>query len=207
MADFASVAAVSSSITRFLNFCFNDQQPIAPGATDSNETTAILARTEDLDIETSILLSPPCLSVFLYRIDFNRTNRASIAGMAQAKGKAYLPLEFHYLLIPWAGTAEQEYRILGRTMQCLEDNPILTGPMLDPITNWSANDSIQVYMEELKTEDLMRIFDSLPVDYKLCIPYMAKVLVMHGRRQELLNEVGTHSSLLTSAVELGGGSS
>ena len=200
MADFASVAAVGSSLVRFLTHCFEQQQPISSGGSVSTDTTVGLARTEDLNIEDSPIFTPPCLAIFLYRVDFNSTTRASVAGLASAKGRAYLPLEFHYLMIPYGSTADQEYRILGRTIQCIEDNPILTGPLLDPVTNWSANDSIQLCMEDVSTEDLMRIFDSLPVDYKLCMPYMAKVLIMHGRRQENLREVARTDQVLTSKV-------
>lgn len=201
MADFASVAAVSSSLVRFLMHCFNQQQPIASG-TGTTDTSVVLVRTEDLNLEDNLLITPPCLAIFLYRVDFNSTTRAALSGIAQAKGRAYLPLELHYLMIPWGATADQEYRILGRTLQCIEDNPILTGPMLDPVTNWAPNDTIQVMMEDLSTEDLMRIFDSLPLDYKLCMPYMAKVLVMHGRRQEPLREVSRADVAFTSKVVL-----
>jgi len=200
MADFASVAAVGSSLVRFLTHCFDQQQPIPSGGSISTDTTVALARTEDLNVEDNPLLIPPCLAIFLYRVDFNNTTRASIAGIANAKGRAYLPLEFHYLMIPYGSSADQEYRILGRTIQCIEDNPILTGPLLDPVTNWSPNDSIQLCMEDVSTEDLMRIFDSLPVDYKLCMPYMAKVLIMHGRRQENLREVARSDQVLSSKV-------
>lgn len=199
MADFASVAAVGSSLVRFLTYCFAQQQPIPNGA-GNTDTSVVLARTEDLDLEDNVLITRPCLAIFLYRVDFNSTTRASFSGRAQAKGRAYLPLEFHYLMIPWGVTADQEYRILGRTLQCIEDNPILTGPLLDPVTNWAANDTIQLCMEDLPTEDLMRIFDSLPVDYKLCMPYMARVLVMHGRRQDNLQEVSRSDQALTARV-------
>lgn len=202
MADFASVAAVGSSLVRFLTHCFEQQQPIPSGGTNSTDTSVILVRTEDLNMEDSPLITLPCLAIFLYRVDVNNTTRASIARTASAKGQAHTPLEFHYLMIPCGTTAEQEYRILGRTIQCIEDTPILTGPLLDPVTNWSPNDSIQLCMEELSTEDLMRIFDSLPIDYKLCMPYMAKVLVMHGRRQENLREVSRSDQILTSKVSL-----
>ncbi|MFA3789987.1 DUF4255 domain-containing protein [Aliiglaciecola sp. SL4] len=199
MADFASVAAVGSSLVRFLTYCFDQQQPI-PGGSSSTDTTVVLARTEDLNLEDNPLITPPCLALFLYRVDFNSTSRAAYAGKALAKGRAHLPLEFHFLMIPWGITADQEYRILGRTIQCLEDHPLLTGPMLDPVTNWATNDSIQLSLEELSTEDLMRIFDSLPIDYKLCVPYMAKMVVMQGRRQDPLREVGLADQVLTSEV-------
>ncbi|MFT4936999.1 MAG: hypothetical protein ACI88A_000008 [Paraglaciecola sp.] len=200
MADFASVAAVGSSLVRFLSHCFEQQQPNETDGNNTSDTTVVLARTEDLNLQDNPLITPPCLSIFLYRVDFNSITRASWSAVAHAKGRAYLPLEFHFLMIPWGTTADQKYRILGRTLQCFEDNPILSGPLLDPVTNWAANDSIQMCMEDLSTEDLMRIFDSLPVDYKLCTPYMAKVLVMQGRRQDGLHEVARADLGLTSSV-------
>ena len=188
MADFTSIAAVGSSLVRYLSHCFSQQQPLESGGNNTAETSVVLARTEDLDVSDNPVITPPCLSIFLYRVDFNSATRAAWSSVGQAKGRGFLPLECHFLMIPWGTSAEQEYRILGRTLQCLEDTPILTGPLLDPVTNWNAGDSVQVCLEDLSTEDLMRIFDSLPLDYKLCTPYMAKVLLLEGRRQEPLKE-------------------
>lgn len=202
MADFTSIAAVGSSLVRYLSHCFSQQQPLDNGGNNATETSVVLARTEDLDVDDNPLITPPCLSIFLYRVDYNNATRAAWSSVSQAKGRAYLPLECHFLMIPWGTTAEQEYRILGRTLQCLEDTPILSGPLLDPVTNWGAGDSIQVCLEDLSTEDLMRIFDSLPLDYKLCSPYMAKVVVLEGRRQEVQRDVARADTHLTAKVEL-----
>lgn len=177
MVDFTGVAAVGSSLRRYLAFRFSEQQPVA-----TSDTSVVLARTEDLNAEEDPLINPPCLSLFLYRVDVNKTMRASWSSEANARGMALLPLDFHFLFIPWGDDAEQEHRIIGRTLQCLEDTPILSGPFLDPVTNWREGESIQVCIEELPTEDIMRTFDSLPIDYKLCIPYVARILVLEGRR-------------------------
>jgi hypothetical protein len=61
-------------------------------------------------------------------------------------------------------------------MQCLESKPNLSGPLLDPLGDWSVNEVVQVYLAELTTEEVMRTFDSLPLDYKLSIPYVARVI-------------------------------
>lgn len=180
MADFSSIAAVSNSLVRYFDFCFRERQPIA-----SRTTTVRLARTEDLNMETTTLITLPCLVVFLYRVDFNKTMRAAWSAVASVKGESHLPLDLHYLLIAFGDNADHEHRIIGRAMQCMENRPILSGPMLDPITNWAANESIQVCLEDLSTEDVMRTFDSLPLDYKLSIPYVARIAVISDRlRQE-----------------------
>jgi hypothetical protein len=68
-------------------------------------------------------------------------------------------------------------------MQCIENMPILTGPLLDPLTDWAPHEAIQLCLEDLSTEDVMRTFDSLPVDYKLSVPYVARIVVVDGRER------------------------
>ena len=179
MADFSGVAAVSSSIVRYIDLCFRDNQPVT-----TRNTIVRLLRTEDLDVKTSNLIKAPTLGVFLYRVDYNKTMRAAWSAAASYDGTSHLPLDLHYLLIPWGENADHEHRILGRVMQCMEETPILSGPLLDPITPWAVNESIQICLEDLSTEDVMRTFDSLPVDYKLSIPYVARIAVIKGQVQQ-----------------------
>jgi hypothetical protein len=69
-------------------------------------------------------------------------------------------------------------------MQGLESTPILTGPMLHSSGEWNANESIQVVLEEVSTEAIMRIFDSLPTDYRLSVPYIVRIMRLDGRPAE-----------------------
>jgi hypothetical protein len=195
MADFTSIAAVCSSIVRYLDLRFREQQPI----TDRN-TSVRLLRTEDLNSETSVLITAPSLSVFLYRVDFNKVMRAAWAAVSQYDGKSHLPLDLHFLLIAWGDNADHELRILGRALQCMEDTPILSGPLLDPIAPWEGNESIQVCLEDLSTEDVMRTFDSLPLDYKLSVPYVARIAIIHGDRSSVEPPVTHISTGMTAEV-------
>ncbi|MCK4707274.1 MAG: DUF4255 domain-containing protein [Gammaproteobacteria bacterium] len=180
VADFTSIHAAGSSIARYLSYCFAQRQPI-----DGKTTSVMMARTEDIENANTAdaIISEPALSLYLYRIDFNKVMRAAWSSVGFFDGESHLPLDLHFLFTAWASNAENEYRILGRTLQCIENNPILTGPMLDPITDWSTQESIQLCLEELSNEEVMRIFDSLPVDYKLSIPYVARVLVLDGKEE------------------------
>ncbi len=177
MADFTGIAAAASSIERYLRLCFEEEQPV-PGT----NTGVLLVRSEDFADSTtnSPLSSLPSLSLFLYRVDFNKTMRSAWAAMGHRDGEAHLPLDLHFLLTPWADNAEYEYRILGRAIQCIENTPILSGPLLDPMCDWAAHEAVQLCLEDLSTEDVMRIFDSLPVDYKLSVPYLARTIVLDG---------------------------
>jgi len=179
MADFSGIAAVGSSIEKYLKHCFNETQPI------SDKTTSVfLARTEDLNKETSSLISTPCLALYLYRVDFNKVMRGAWSAVGARDGDSHLPLDLHFLFIPWAENADYECRIIGRVLQCMENMPIFSGPLLDPITHWGSRDAIQIYLEELSTEDVMRTFDSLPLDYKLSIPYVARIVVVDGQQAQ-----------------------
>lgn len=186
MADFTGIAAVSSSIVRFLDLRFRELQPIT-----GRPTPVRLLRTVDLDPDSSSLITLPSLSVFLYRVDYNKVMRGAWSAVSAYDGHSHLPLDLHYLLIAWGENADHEHRILGRAMQCLEDTPIFSGPLLDPITHWAPNETIQMCLEDLSTEDVMRMFDSLPLDYKLCIPYVARITVIQGVRNDLANRTAT----------------
>ena len=190
MADFSAIAAVGSSLEKYLRLCFDELQPIS----DDKKTKVFLGRTDDLNKETSKEIVAPCLALYLYRVDFNKTLRASWSARGAVSGDSHLPVDLHFLFIPWAENAVYEHRIIGRVLQCMEDMPILSGPLLDPMTNWGAHEAIQVYLEELSTEDLMRTFDSLPLDYKLSIPYAARVMVIDGRRADP-SAPSTHTEL------------
>lgn len=53
--------------------------------------------------------------------------------------------------------------------------------MLHSSGGWDAGESIQLVLEEISTEAVMRMFDSLPTDYRLSVPYIARVMRLDGR--------------------------
>jgi hypothetical protein len=106
---------------------------------------ALASSPRDLDPNrSSTVIGSPALSILLYRIDFNRTTRAAWSAVGHLEGRAHLPLDLHFLLTPRAQNAEGEHRILGRTMQCLEATPNLSGPLLDPMALWAPGENVQV---------------------------------------------------------------
>src|SRR5437016_397170 len=172
LAGFAAIASAGRSIERVLNAAFAAAQPI-PG----HPTRAVLVRTNDFD-ETNVAtaIGSPALSIYLYRADFNKNMRASWSAVGSMDGRAHLVLDLHFLVTAWADNAEFEYRILGRAMQVLETTPVLNGPLLDGSGGWAPTESIQLVLEEISTEAVMRTFDSLPTDYRLSIPYIARMV-------------------------------
>ena len=182
MAGFAGIAAAGKSIEILLNSCFEDLQPLDE---QNNKTKAVLVRTTDFDpSNVSNSIGTRALSIFLYRVDFNRVMRAAWAGTTERDGRAHLGLDLHYLITPWADNAVDEHRILGRAMQCLDSTPILSGPLLHSSGEWDAGEAIQIVLEEVSNEAVMRMFDSLPTEYRLSVPYVARVMRLDGRVAE-----------------------
>ena len=180
MGDHASISAVGKSIERLLNAGFREIEPL-PGE-PIGTTKAVLVRSEDFDkANVAASIPAPGLSIFLYRVDFNKAMRAAWSGVGFHDGRTHLPLDLHFLITPWAKNAEHELCILGRAMQCLETRPILSGPLLHPLANWATNEAIQIVLEEVSTEAVMRTFDSLPTEYKLSVPYIARITRIDGR--------------------------
>jgi hypothetical protein len=197
MATFPAIAAAGKSLERFLNACFSQEEPVP-----AKKTRAVLVRTEDLEPATFVALAArPALSVFVYRVDFNKTMRAAWSAVGSLDGQPHLPVDMHVLLTPWADNAEHEHRILGRAMQCLESSPILSGPLLHPSADWAVAEAVQVVLEDISTEALMRIFDSLPLDYKLSVAYIARVVRLDGRQARPASPVTT---TVTGVVPSGG---
>jgi len=182
MAGFTGIAAVGTSIERLLSSAFAERQPVP-----SKSSKAALIRAEDLADDNLIkkLIGDLGATILLYRVDFNKTMRATWSGVGHADGRGYLALDLHYLMTPWADNAEHQHMIIGRLMQALERNPILVGPTLYapslPLPAYATEpqaspvDEVQILLEEISTEALMRTFDSLPGNYRLSIPYIARI--------------------------------
>ena len=178
MAGFSGIAATGKSIERLLNACFHEEEPV-PG----KKTRAVLVRTGDFDEKNAANnIGSPALSIFLYRVDFNKSMRAAWSAVGSLKGMAHLAVDLHFLLTPWAENAEFEHLVLGKAMQCIETMPILSGPLLHPSPDWAPHESVQLILEEISTEALMRTFDSLSTDYRLSVPYIARIIRIDSRK-------------------------
>lgn len=175
MADFPGLAAAGRSIRNLLEVRFSEQQPLA------RDTSVRLARAEDFESTNfAQFVSRPAVTLFFYRVDYNRTMRAAWSAVGAYDGRSRLALDMHFLLTAWAANAEEELRILGRTMQALEDTPIVSGPLLAGDAHWAPDECLQVVLGEMDSETLVRLFETLPIRYRLSIPYVARVLRIDG---------------------------
>jgi Pvc16 N-terminal domain len=196
MANFNSIPATGKSIERMLNAAFAQAPEPVPGKT----TKAFLVRSEDFDRESlATIIVRPALSIFLYRVNFNKSMRAAWSAITHQDGRTHLPLDLHYLLTPWGDNAEAEAAVLGRAMQALDETPILSGPLLHQSGDWAPNEAVNLLLDEIETEAVMRTFDSLAADYRISVPYIARVVRLDGQRVSPAPNVST---LVTGKVPI-----
>lgn len=205
MANSKAVAAVALSVQELLNRCFVDLQAI-DNTTFRQLPVARLVRSEDFGNRggsASSVIQGPTLTVFCYRVDVNHMMRAPWSAVAHQDGDIHLPLDIHLLMTAFDTDAEAELRILGATMQCLEQHPILSGPRLHPLGGWSAGDAIQLVNQDLVTEDVLRTFDTLPTDFRLSVAYVARIARIDAPDEPDHPDVTTaYRGLVPSAVSV-----
>lgn len=180
MAGYAGLAAVGTSIVALLNRRFLE----VPEAEAANLSAFLASATELKTMRNGQgqLIQLPAVSVYCYKVSVDRETRPGWSAVASADGIPRLPLRMHLLIASWAGNATDELRWLGLAAQILETENILTPPLLDPVGDWGPGDAIQVVTDELALETVSEAFQALSADYRLALPFIARVVVLEGRR-------------------------
>ena len=175
------MAAVGRSIVDLLNRRFDELLPQG-----TKRPTAVLAGTVDFDQVNSspnAVIQYPAISVYCYRVSVDRETRPGWSSVGACDGIPRLPLRMHLLLAAWDSAVESELEILGLTAQILEGDAILTGPLLHPSGDWGPGDAIQVVADDLALDSMSEAFQALTTDYRLSLPYLARVIRLDGARE------------------------
>jgi hypothetical protein len=92
-----------------------------------------------------------------------------------------IPLGLRYLVTAWAETAETQQLILGHALTSLDAHPSFgAGDLVDSIGGadsvWGSGETFQFIPDEMGTEDLYQIWESLGHHFELSVPYKARVI-------------------------------
>lgn len=123
----------------------------------------------DIDDSTRVIL-------YLYRVTVNEHCRQQRPTAMSPDQQAPLGLDLHFMLIAWAGNAQEEQLSLAWAMRQLYEHPILDASSLSPEAGWSSEEVIQIIPSELPNDELMRIWDALEPAYRLSVPYVARLV-------------------------------
>jgi hypothetical protein len=177
MAGYRALAAVGRSVVALLNRGFADELP------NGRRPTAVLAGTRDFDLvnsSPSAVIRFPAVSLYCYRLCVDRETRPGWSAIASRDGRPRLPLRMHLLLTAWDEFAESELEWIGLAARIIEATSVLTGPLLDPSGNWAPGDAIQLVTDEIALDSMSEAFQALTADYRLCLPYIARVIVLEA---------------------------
>jgi hypothetical protein len=125
------------------------------------------------------------LALWLYRISIDPTVPGGfVRRLPGAPGGRVpeVPLMLHFLMIAIADTALAENSLMGWGFQQLAITPIIDADRMAAQTlalpgqalDWDDADDVQIATEELTREELMRIWDTLPLKYSLTVPYVVR---------------------------------
>ncbi len=193
MAGYQALAATGRSVVALLN------RRIAEEIPGGRRPQAVLAGPLDFErVDTAgAVIRYPAVSVYCYRLSIDRETRAGWGAVAAQDGVPRLPLRMHLMLAAWDQFVEAELEWLGLAARILESESILTGPLLDPTGGWQPGDMVQVVSDELAMDSMSEAFQAMTTEYRLCLPYLARVIRIDGTLQGAAEEVTTVTARLS----------
>jgi hypothetical protein len=175
MANIAAIRSVGTSLAAYLNNAYRDTafppNVAKPECTFSLTSIGGVRAADVPSSDTSVRVL-----IFLYRASMNQHLRN--VGRTLSPGMRPLPVsvDLHYLVSFWAKSGENEQLVLAWTMRQLHEVPVLDSSILSREAAWTSEDLIQLIPEEIGTEELMRIWDTLEPNYRLSLSYIARVV-------------------------------
>ncbi|MCP4898083.1 MAG: DUF4255 domain-containing protein [bacterium] len=185
MADFDVIADVSRTLRDVLTGGLSTLNPPPPPVAEIH------------DLQGAITTSPARLTVFLYEVveDESLRNRPLVrqnAPPAIQISKPPMALQLKYLMTPWSGDRLTDHQILGRTMQILYDQSILSGPQL--AAGLAGTDvALKLKMSPKTLEDRTRIFNSVQKPYHLSVSYEVRVVNLDPTRSRSVQPVASRT--------------
>lgn len=119
------------------------------------------------------------IGIYLHRIavDPYGRNRYLQPTRPDQAPRPELPVNLHVLIIGWSQAAAAEVNLVAWAMQELGSSLELDVSHLGLAdARFGDQDRLQIIPEAMSTEDLMRVWDSLPGEYRLSSPYIIKTL-------------------------------
>lgn len=123
---------------------------------------------------------PARLTLFLFEVseDASARNRPRVREVVPPDitiRKPPMALLLRYLLTPWSGNPLTDHRILGRAMQNLYDNAILSGPTLQGGLA-GTDQALKVTVSSLSVEERARVWYSVQKPYRVSVAYDVRVV-------------------------------
>lgn len=179
MSDFGVIADVSATLQALL--------------TDALSTLGGAPVAEVHDLQGTIATNPAHLTLFLFEAaeDPSARNRPRLRASVppdHSIRKPPMALLLRYLLTPWSGDRITDHRILGRALQALYDNAILSGAALRGGLA-DTDQALKISQAPLSLEERTRVWHAVQRPYRLSASYEVRVVSLDSERQQLVRSV------------------
>lgn len=127
------------------------------------------------------------LALYLYRVTVSANrNLPSRVGRDGRRHGPPLPLDLHYLVIPWAGDAIKQQRLLGFAVRVLEDTPVLPAGVLNqhgPEPDvFRAEETVELVFEAVSVQDVSEIWKVAQTKEQPAATYVARMVEIESTR-------------------------
>jgi hypothetical protein len=146
-------------------------------------------QVNDLFVPIGLPPPKPLLTLTLYEIieDPSARNRPTRRKIDTVTGKvitnrAPAAMLLRYILAPWSGKVDTDHVILGRAIQTLYDNAIISGSDLVG-TLFSAQEALKITMVPMSIEDRTHVWRSIESKYRLSANYEVRVVNIDATKQ------------------------
>lgn len=92
-------------------------------------------------------------------------------------------LLLRYLLTAWSGNILDDQRILGRAIQTLYDQAIISGPLLAGSSLIDGDEAITATMIQQTIEDRTHVWRAYDKPYRLSVNYEVRVVKIESKRE------------------------
>jgi hypothetical protein len=130
------------------------------------------------------------LSVYLFRVLENADlkNRALIPDNAPVYQYPPLVLNFFYLITPLTNSADNDQKLLGKTMQVFYDHAIIDGSELHGLLQTNAEE-IRLSLSPYSLEDLTKLWCALLRPFRLSVSYEVRAVLVDSERTTRVERV------------------
>ena len=187
MPDYGTIADVSDTLRQVLTDALQPLDPANPP----------LAEVSDL--QGKIKTAPPRITIFLFETveDPSARNRppvlAAVPPNQILKKKPPMALLLRYMLTPWSGDRLTDHRLLGRAMQVLYNNPVLSGTQL--LGQLAGTDqALKISLSPLTIEERARVWYAIQQAYHLSVTYEVRVVNLDAIDSEPLTSISQRST-------------
>lgn len=127
------------------------------------------------------------LTLTLYEVaeDPSARNRPDLRVMVNDKVETRRPpaaLLLRYLITAWSGNILDDQRILGRAIQTLYDQAIISGPLLAGTSLIDADEAVVVTMIQQTIEDRTHVWRAYDKAYRLSVNYEVRVMRLESKQ-------------------------